>query len=52
MEILNRNPDLSLILANDNLDIPGYDLFRTDYPSKTKRGGVYIYYRNSLALKS
>ena len=29
----------------------GYDLFRADHPSNTKRGGVCIYYRNSLHLK-
>ena len=36
---------------DDNLEIPGYDLFRADHPSNTKRGGVCIYYRNSLPLK-
>ena len=33
------------------MEIPGYDLFRADHPSNTKRGGVCIYYRNSLPLK-
>ena len=36
---------------DDNLEIPGNDLFRADHPSNTKRGGVCIYYRNSLLLK-
>ena len=36
---------------DDNLEIPGYHLFRADHPSNTKRGGVCIYYRNSLPLK-
>ena len=31
--------------------IPGFDLFRVDHPSNTRRGGVCIYYRNSLPLK-
>ena len=31
--------------------IPSYDLFRADHPSNTKRGGVCIFYRNSLPLK-
>ena len=44
---------LDSIISNDddNLEIPDYDLFRADYPSNTKRGGVCIYYRNSLPLK-
>ena len=36
---------------NDNLELPGYDLVRTDNPTNTKRGGVCIYYHNSLPLK-
>ena len=33
------------------MEIPGYDLFRADHSSNTKRGGVCIYYRNSLPSK-
>ena len=33
------------------MEIPGYDLFRADHLSNTKRGSVCIYYRNSLPLK-
>ena len=36
---------------DDSLEVPGYNLFRADYSSNTKRGGVCIYYRNSLPLK-
>ena len=36
---------------HDSLEVPGYNLFREDHPSNTKRGGVCIYYRNSLPLK-
>ena len=43
--------DSSISNDDDNLEIPGYDLFRADHPSNTKRGGVCIYYRNSLPLK-
>ena len=43
--------DSSISNDDDDLEIPGYDLYRADYPSKTKRGGVCIYYRNSLPLK-
>ena len=34
-----------------NLGLPGYNLVRTDNPTNTKRGGVRIYYHNSLPLK-
>ena len=43
--------DSSISNDDDNLEIPGYDLFRADHPSNTKRGGVCIFYRNSLLLK-
>lgn len=33
------------------MEVPGYSLFRAVRPSKTKRGGVCVYYRNSLPLK-
>ena len=36
---------------DDSLEFSGYNLFRADHPSNTKRGGVCIYYRNSLPLK-
>ena len=43
----------SSILNDDyNLEIPGYNLFRADHQSNTKRGGVCIYYRNSLSVKT
>ena len=41
----------SILNYDDSLEIPAYDLFRADHPSNTKRGGVCIYYRNSLPLK-
>ena len=34
-----------------DLEIPGYDLIRADHPSNSKRGGVCVYYGNSLPLK-
>ena len=43
--------DPSVSNDDDNLEILGYDLFRANHPSNTKRGGVCIYYRNSLPLK-
>ena len=30
--------------------IKGYNLIRSDHPSNTKRGGVCIYYKESLAV--
>ena len=33
------------------MEVPGYNLFRVENSSNTKRGGVCIYYRNSLPLK-
>ena len=44
---------LNSSISNDDgsLEVPGYNLFRGDQPSNTKRGGVCIYYRNSLPLK-
>ena len=36
---------------DDSLEVCGYNLFRADHPSNTKRGGVCIYYRNSFPLK-
>ena len=43
--------DSSLPTDDKNLEIPGYDLIRADHPSNSKRGGVCVYYRNSLPLK-
>ena len=36
---------------DNNLEIPGYGLIRADQPFNSKRGGVCVYYRNSLPLK-
>ena len=49
--ILYAYLDYSISNDDGNLEIPGYDLFRAEHPSNTKRGGVCIYYRNSLPLK-
>ena len=39
-------------LSNDeNLNIPGYNLIRADHLSNTKRGGVCIYFKESLPLR-
>ena len=36
---------------NNNLNIEGYDVVRSDHPSNSRRGGLCIYYNQSLALK-
>ena len=36
---------------DDNFYLPGYNLVRADHPSNTKKGGVCIYFKNSLPLK-
>ena len=33
------------------MELPGYNLVRADNPTNTKKGGVCIYYHNSLPLK-
>ena len=39
--------------SNDTpLELPGYNLFRSDHPSNNKRGGVCIYYKSTLPLKT
>ena len=43
--------DSSISSDNDNLELPGYNLVCADNPTNTKRGGVCIYYHNSLPLK-
>ena len=36
---------------DDNLNMPGYDMSSADHPSGNWRGGVYIYYIESLPIK-
>ena len=36
---------------DDQLALPGYNLIRGDNPNNIKRGGVYIYYRETLPVK-
>ena len=41
----------SILHDDDNLQIPGYKLYREDHPLNIKQGGVCIYYKVSLPLK-
>ena len=43
--------DSSVPYDDDNLELPGYNLVHADDPANTKRGGVSIYYHESLPLK-
>ena len=43
--------DPKTLLDDDNLDIAGYKLVRSDHPSNSKRGGVCIYYKEPLLLR-
>ena len=43
--------DSGISSADFNLELPGYNLVRANNPTNTKRGGVCIYYQNSLPLK-
>ena len=44
---------LSLIphLSQTTKRLEGYSLIRSDHPSNTKGGGVYIYYKESLIIR-
>ena len=33
------------------LEIDGYNLVRADHPNNIKRGGIYIYYKESLPVR-
>ena len=37
--------------SDDNLNITGYNMIRADHPSGNRRGGVCIYYKESLPIK-
>ena len=44
--------DSSILFDDDNLEISGSDLIRAGRPFNSKQGGVCVYYKNSLSLKS
>ena len=43
--------DSTTALDDENLHIPGYNLLKADHASNSKRGGVCVYYKSSLALR-
>ena len=44
--------DSSAPLDYENLEIAGYNLLRSEYTSYVKRGGMCIYYKNFLTLRT
>ena len=36
---------------DDSLNIPSYDMVRADHPSGYRRGGVCVYYKETLPIK-
>ena len=44
--------DSTISSDNNDLNISGYNLIRADHPSNSKRGGVCIYYKESLAVQT
>ena len=43
--------DSTTALDDENLHIAGYNLLRADHASNSKRGGICVYYKSSLALR-
>ena len=48
--VLQIHLDSSAALGDDNLEISGYNLERSDHPSNNKRGRVCLYYKNILSF--
>ena len=44
--------DPSVSVDDTTLSLPGYNLARSDHPSNIKRGGVCLYYKENLSLRS
>ena len=43
--------DSSVLEGDRSFQLNGYDLLRADHPSNTKRGGVCIFYKESLCVR-
>ena len=48
LETYLDSPGLS---DNENFNLPNHNVVRADHPSNTKKGGVCIYFKNSLLFK-
>ena len=42
--------DSTIDLNDENINIDGYSILRADHPSNNKRGGICIYFKQSLPL--
>ena len=49
--LLESHLDASESSDNDNLNINGYKLVRADHPRNVKRGGVCVYFKQSLPVR-
>ena len=49
--LLESHLDASESSDNDNLNINGYKLVRADHPGNVKRGGVCVYFTQSLPVR-
>ena len=43
--------DPIVVSDNENLEITGDNVVRSDHSGNTKRGGVYLYYKTCLLLR-
>ena len=43
--------DSSVSADDKELAMEGYKLIRADHPNNVKKGGVYIYYKESIAVQ-
>ena len=46
------NLDYYVMHNNEKIQLDGYSLIRSDHPSDTKKGGVFLYYKQSLGVKN
>ena len=44
--------DSSVSVNDTTLSLPGYNLVQSDHPRNIKRGGVCLYYKENLSLRS
>ena len=44
---------LNTSIGNDAINLEGFsmDIFRSDHPSNTKRGGVCLYYKENMCIR-
>ena len=44
--------DSTISSDDSSVSVDGYNLIRADHPNNIKQGGVYIYYRETLLVKT